>query len=127
MNIRLVRGLPFVSASLTQNGKALELDQVLLDTGSQASVFSADELWRLDVRAEPGDRLMRVAGVGGTEFVFSKRMDAVTLGGMELRGFEIQIGDMSYGFPIQGIIGMDFLLQVHAKIDLGKLEILDGR
>lgn len=66
-------------------------------------------------------------GVGGTELVFSKRLEGVALGDMELRDFEVQIGAMNYGFPIQGIIGMDFLLQFQAVIDLGRLEVLDGR
>ena len=77
--------------------------------------------------SEPEDRLYRIAGVGGTEFVFSKRLEGVALGEMELRDFEVQIGAMNYGFPIQGIIGMDFLLQFQAVIDLGRLEVLDGR
>ena len=127
MNLRIVSGLPFVSALLEQDGKTIKLDQILLDTGSQSSVFSADELFGLDIRAEPRDRSYRVTGVGGTEFVFSKRIDTVTLGGMELRSVEVQIGAMDYGFPIHGIIGMDFLLQFQAVIDLGRLEVLDGR
>jgi hypothetical protein len=42
---------------------------------------------------------------------------------MELRGVEIHIGAMDYGFPIQGILGLDFLLQVRAVIDLDALEV----
>jgi hypothetical protein len=38
---------------------------------------------------------------------------------MELRGVEIHIGAMDYGFPIQGILGLDFLLQVRAVIATG--------
>jgi hypothetical protein len=30
---------------------------------------------------------------------------------------------MDYGFPIQGLVGMDFLLSSAAIIDLGRLEI----
>jgi hypothetical protein len=32
--------------------------------------------------------------------------------------FEIEIGAMDYGFEIDGIVGMDFLTQVGALIDL---------
>lgn len=127
MNIRLVGGLPYVRASLTYKGKRLDLDHVVLDTGSGGSIFSADELQRLGVVSEPEDRVYRVVGVGGKELVFSKRLEGVALGGMELRDFEVQIGAMNYGFPIQGIIGMDFLLQFQAVIDLGKLQVIDGR
>lgn len=37
--------------------------------------------------------------------------------------FLIQIGAMEYGFPIQGVLGMDFLLKTAPVIDLGELEI----
>jgi aspartyl protease len=98
VKIHLVRGLPFVKASLTQNGSAIELDQVLLDTGSERSVFSADELQRLKIFVEKEDLLHRVRGVGGVEFVFSRRLEKVAVGEMELRDFEVQIGAMEYGF-----------------------------
>ena len=127
MNIRLVGSLLYVRASLTHKGKSLDLDHVVLDTGSGGSIFSADELERLGVASEPEDRVNRVVGVGGIELVFSKRLEGVALGDMELQDFEVQIGAMNYGFPIQGIIGLDFLLQFQAVIDLGRLEVIDGR
>ena len=30
---------------------------------------------------------------------------------------------MEYGFPVQGLIGLDFLLRSRADIDLGNLEL----
>ena len=65
----------------------------------------------------------RIIGVGGKELVITKRIDAVMLGEMELCDVDVQIGAMSYGFPIQGIIGLNFLLRVGAVIDLERLEI----
>jgi predicted aspartyl protease len=112
---------------LTQNGKSLLLDQVLLDTGSETSVFSSDELAEIGVRVEHEDVLHRTIGVGGFEYTFSKRLDAIALGTAELRGFEVQVGAMDYGFPIQGILGIDFLLQAHAVIDLDKLELFESK
>lgn len=123
MKIHLDGGLPFVTVSLTHQGRELILDRVLLDTGSGASVFAADEVARLGVVPEPADVLRRIVGVGGTEFVFSKRVGKLVLGNLETEDFEIQIGAMDYGFPIQGLLGMDFLLKSAAIIDLGRLEI----
>jgi len=40
-----------------------------------------------------------------------------------ISNFEIEVGAMDYGFDLDGIIGMDFLSQVGAIIDLAKLEI----
>ncbi len=55
--------------------------------------------------------------------VLTKRIEGVALGEMKLLDLEVQIGAMNYGFPIQGIIGLDFLLHVRAVIDLDRLEI----
>jgi hypothetical protein len=37
--------------------------------------------------------------------------------------FAIEVGAMDYGFSLDGIVGMDFLLQVGAVIDLSRLEV----
>jgi hypothetical protein len=61
--------------------------------------------------------------VGGTEFVFSKRIDSLTLEGLVVHGIEIEEGAMAYGFELDGILGMDFLLAVGARINLDDLTI----
>ncbi len=40
-----------------------------------------------------------------------------------LTDFDIEVGAMDYGFHIQGLLGVDFLLRSKAVIDLGALEI----
>ena len=123
MKIRLEGRLPFVRVTLTHLGRDLTLDSVLLDTGSGASVFAVDEVSSLGLIPEPTDVLRRVVGVGGAEFVFSKRVGRLALGDLQAVDFDIQIGAMDYGFPLQGLLGMDFLLRSAAIIDLGRLEV----
>jgi hypothetical protein len=65
----------------------------------------------------------RIHGVGGVEFVFAKRVEAVQVGELHANDFEIEVGAMDYGFPIDGILGTDFLIRVGAVIDLHRLEI----
>ena len=52
----------------------------------------------------------RIRGVGGAEFVFTKRIDRLAIGELDSHNFESEVGAMDYGFPIDGIIGMDFLI-----------------
>ena len=106
--------------SLLFRGSLLDLENVLLDTGSASSIFSADRLLEVDLRCEPTDVLNRIRGVGGTEFVFSKTIDRLSLGDLTVSDFEIEVGAMDYGFhfDLDGIIGMDFLERVGAVIDL---------
>ena len=95
----------------------------MLDTGSAGTVFAADKLEKINLIAEPNDLIRRIRGVGGAEYVFSKRIDALSIGTLSVTNFEIEVGAMDYGFEMDGILGMDFLSQVGAVIDLAKLEI----
>ncbi len=106
--------------SVLHRGRRLDLENVLLDTGSASTIFSADRLLDIDLRCEPTDILNRIRGVGGTEFVFSKTIDRLSLGSLMVADFEIEVGAMDYGFgfELDGIVGMDFLEQVGAVIDL---------
>lgn len=123
MKIRLENRLPFVTVSVFHEGRELSLDRVILDTGSAGSVFSADEVSRLGLFPGPEDIVRRVVGVGGSEYVVTKRVEKLALGEIEIPEFAIQIGAMEYGFPIQGLLGFDFLLRSAAVIDLGQMEI----
>jgi len=118
--IRIREGLPQVSMSLLYRDRRLDVENVLLDTGSASTIFSANRLLDIDLRCDPTDILNRIRGVGGTEFVFSKRIDRLSLGDLTVAEFEIEVGAMDYGFSFEldGILGMDFLEQVGAVIDL---------
>ncbi len=67
--------------------------------------------------------MRELRGIGGTEFVFMKQLDIMSLGKFEIANFQIEIGAMDYGFEMDGIIGLDFLLRAKAKIDLERLVI----
>jgi hypothetical protein len=118
MKIRQRHGLLYVAATLTYRGQQLSLSDVLLDTGSAGSIFSADSLLTIDLVPEPLDTLRRIRGVGGVEFVFSKRVDLQEAGELVLEDFEIEVGALDYGFPVEGILGVDFLTRAGALIDL---------
>ncbi|WP_374687730.1 retropepsin-like aspartic protease [Promineifilum sp.] len=123
MNLTIRDGLPFVTAEIEYGGQLLTIENALLDTGSAGTLFQVERLLTVGVRMEPDDMIRRIRGVGGTEFVFSKQIDALTVGGLRVRGFEVEVGALDYGFDLDGIIGLDFLMAVGAKIDLGDLTI----
>ena len=123
MRLQLKHGLLFVDALLTFRGRTIALGNVILDTGSAGTIFSADRLAEIDLRYEPDDRAHRIRGVGGSEFVFTKQVDSLVLADVSVTDFEIEIGAMEYGLKIDGLIGMDFLVRVGAMIDVKALEI----
>ncbi|MEZ4725972.1 MAG: aspartyl protease family protein [Caldilineaceae bacterium] len=123
MNIRLQEGLPFVSVSLEFQGNQLDLHNCLLDTGSAGTIFSADQLLLVGLQYEPNDAVHRIRGIGGAEFVFTKQVERLLLDMLVVTNFEIEVGAMDYGFPIDGIVGLDFLLAVRAIVDLDQMQV----
>ena len=123
MRIRLEDGLPFVSVTLRHGGHALEIENALLDTGSAGTLVSADRLLAIGLQYEPNDPIHRIRGVGGADFVFTKQVEVVSMGQLQVVDFAVEVGAMEYGFEIDAIVGMDFLVAVGAVIDLTSLEI----
>jgi hypothetical protein len=123
MKIRLEHGLAYLEVTLTFRGRSLRLVDTVLDTGSASTIFSADRLLEIGVVPEPPDALRRLRGVGGTEFAFTKRLDLLAVGDMKVPDFEIEVGAMDYGFPADGILGLDYLLRTGALIDLRRREL----
>jgi hypothetical protein len=126
VRIRVQGGLPFVSATLTYRGQTLVLNQVLLDTGSAGTVFRADRVSAVGIQWGLDDPVRLISGTGGDEVVFIRTVDGLVVDDLRVSDFEIQVGAMEYGFAIEGIIGLDFLLRTGAIIDLGRLELLPG-
>ena len=123
VNLEYKFGLPFCVVNLIYKGKSMLIDNVLLDTGSGGTVFKMDKVDELGITIEDDDIIETISGVGGVEFVYKKNIDGINLGTLEIRDFIIEVGVMDYGFEINGIIGMDFLKEVGAIIDLEKMAI----
>ncbi len=123
MQLTLQDDLPFVRVTLTYRGKSLSADQVLLDTGSASTIFAAHFVASIDILPEMGDTVYTVRGVGGTEAVFTRQIDHLAIDAQTVNEFEIEVGSMSYGFQIDGILGMDFLTRASAIINLRDLRL----
>lgn len=124
MKIRIENGLSYISVTLTYRGRELTLDKVLLDTGSMGTIFAIDQVDSIDLLPEPNDRIREVYGIGdGREYVFTKTVDQLTSGQLSVQNFEVEIGAMNYGIEMDGICGLDFLLQSKAILNFGKLDL----
>ena len=123
MQLSLKYDLPFVAIKISYKGKTKEISGVLVDTGSGSTILSADVVSEVGIVPEPEDTLYNIRGVGGSEVVFSRRVDSIQTDAGQISDFEIEVGGMDYGFDINGILGMDFLLRAGAVIDLKKLKM----
>lgn len=118
-------GLPFCKITIFYKNKSMVLDNVLIDSGSGGTVLKMDRVDELGITIEKDDVIETISGVGGVEFVYKKNIDSINLGNLAISNFTIEVGVMDYGFEIDGILGIDFLKEVGAIINLDEMTIYD--
>ena len=123
MHIELKDSLPFVSVTVAYKGASLHIPDILIDTGSCSTILSADIVSGIQLTPSPEDIIYAIRGVGGSEVVFSRTVDFLRVGEKTLSDFQIEIGGMDYGFDINGILGMDFLIGSQAFINLQSMDL----
>lgn len=123
MRFELRRGLPFVEMVLSHHGADRTIENILIDTGSAATLLSAEVALELGLEPEHTDVIRTMRGIGGEEFVYEKKIDSLKLSDAFIPQFTIQIGAMDYGMEMNGILGTDYLAIIGAVIDMRKLEI----
>ena len=123
MRLILKDSLPFTNVQLHYHGAEIEIPDVLIDTGSASTILAAHLVAQAGIEPEMSDTLYTIRGVGGTETVFSRRVDLLKVGPSTVADFEIEIGGMDYGFEINGILGMDYMLQTGMIINLDGLSL----
>ncbi len=123
MPLILKNNLLFTTISIDYQGKTLTLNKILIDTGSTTTLLAADQVKKINIVPMLSDKLRVIRGVGGREVVFSRVLESLRLDDYQLKPFEVEVGEMDYGFDLNGILGMNFLIQAGAIIDLKQLGI----
>lgn len=96
---------------------------MLVDTRSATTILAAREVAQIGIVLESSDILYVIRGVGGVKTVFTRQVEYLSVGQRRVPGFEIEVGGMDYGFEINGILGMDFLLRAGAVLNLRELSL----
>ena len=123
IELKVEKGLLFCGILVKYDGKELNLSNVLVDTGSGGIIFKTDVVEKIGIVMEPNDPIEVIRGVGGSEFVFIKELEAIEIDGITISDFQAEIGAMNYGIEMEGIIGLDLLMRLGVKIDLESLQI----
>ena len=58
----------------------MTIANALIDTGSARTVVAADVVSSIGITPEPNDVLETIRGVGGTEIIYTRRVDYVQIG-----------------------------------------------
>jgi len=118
MKLLIRNNLPFVTIKVAYRNLSIEIPNILLDTGSATTILNADIISSIGVKPEANDTTAQIVGIGGEESVYHKVIDYIELENKVLYNFKIDVGIVDNVFGIDGILGMDFLIEANAIIDL---------
>jgi Aspartyl protease len=123
LKLRLENKLLFCTAEVRHQGQSLLLEHILLDTGSATTVIRVDHALELGLAFESSHSIRRMFGVGGTELVYRHHLDLIQVDDLLRASALVDVGDLQYGFELDGILGLDFLIANWAVIDLESMTL----
>ena len=124
MKLEYKEGLLFTSIGISYKGRSKIINNVVVDTGASGSIISPDAVDDIGIYAELNDKIMEYYGVGGsTHNAFVKNIEEIKIGNESINGIQIDFGLIDQSGKINGLIGLDVLIEIGAVIDLGNLTI----
>ena len=127
MKIEFRDGLLFTSLEIKYKGKSKIIDNIVIDTGAAGSIISPDAVDDIGIYAEIGDRLIEYYGIGGsTHNAFIKNIDEIKLEDKSIENTYMDFGIIDTKGEINGLLGLDILIEIGAIIDLKNLIIKVG-
>jgi predicted aspartyl protease len=124
MEIQYRDDLLFTSIEISYKGKSKIIDNIVIDTGAAGTIISPDAVDDIGIYAELGDRIMEYYGVGGsTHNAFIKTLDEIKLGTESSKNIEIDFGLIDTNGEINGLLGLDILMNLGVVIDLKNLNL----
>jgi hypothetical protein len=80
VRLQIRDNLPFVSITVSHQSQKIKVPNVLVNTGSGGTILSADILFQIGIVPQPDDALHTIFGVGGSEVVFTRKVDELKVG-----------------------------------------------
>ncbi len=114
-------GLLFTSVKLRYQGKTVVIDNVVVDTGASACIFEPLAIESLGIVFTKEDEIETFFGVNGMYNYVKRAVDSIIVDDMSLDNFNFYIGSVENN--INGLIGLDLLVNMNAIIDLKQMEI----
>ena len=119
MDIEFRNGLLFTSIEITFNGMTKSVGNIVIDTGAAETLISPDIVEEVGIIAT-----LTFYGVGGSlHNFFSKKVDKIRLGKNDVRNVKLDFSVIDPAGGINGLLGLDLLMEMGAIIDLKKLTI----
>ncbi len=122
----MIKGLPVVSIKLEYWGLSIELQDVLVDTGSSNTIFDVDLANQIGIEIDPVQgKAKRMYGVGGeSELCYEQPVSGLIIDGKNIDCFILQLGITKDTYGFDGILGSDYFSKYKSIIDFNTLEVM---
>lgn len=121
MNVVFSQDLLWVPIEVVYEGTVLSIEDCIVDTGSATT---AVDINLIPFNYRKPARIRRLRGVGGgTQEVVCQTIDRFSIGSRQLHSIDIEFGDISSNFGINGFIGNDILQHFFVAIDFQNRQI----
>ncbi|MFH0798783.1 MAG: retropepsin-like aspartic protease [Pseudomonadota bacterium] len=121
---QLKHGLIFILVTLVYRGNSTILKNCIFDTGAAGTTFDSDFVAPIGIVASPASRIRRLATIGGYERVFTHELDQLSIGDAVFKQIEIEVGDLTSKFAIDGIIGVDVIQKFNWVMDFTSSQLI---
>lgn len=123
MKIKYKNGLLFIDLEINHNGKSELVKDVVIDTGASHTIISPDAVIELDVSASPDDKFITMYGIGGEHYAYRKNIDSISICNRTINNIEIDFGIIDDNGLINGLIGLDVLINLGVSINLQNFDL----
>ena len=96
---------------------------LLLDTGSNYTVVTYEILEKVGCSAAMSRAHIRITTANGVVVAPRVRTQALTIFDHKMEGANVVAHDLPFSGPIDGLLGMDVLVALRARIDIGAATI----
>ncbi|QKY68327.1 retropepsin-like aspartic protease [Lentibacillus sp. CBA3610] len=122
MEIKYKHGLLLVDMTLGYNGKNKVIKNLVVDTGAARTLISQNAVDDIGMQVDLHDKIVTYYGIGGKEYAFRKNVDSIQISDYTIENIEVDFNDFGYE-DINGLLGLDLLMQAGFTIDLLQLEM----
>lgn len=119
MKMEYKNGLLFATVELTFCSKTKLISDIVIDTGAAESIISSEVVEEIGIYADSIDKIKTFYGIGGNpHYAFAKRVERIRLEDYVLNDVEIDFGLVYSNEKINGLLGLDILVNAQAIINL---------
>lgn len=118
-------GLLFTTLEIKYQGKKKMIKKIVIDTGVQ-TIISPDAVFDIGIKYGLGDRIVGAYGIGGRQYAFEKQVEAVRFDSFSIGPCNIDFGLIDTEGNINGLLGLDLLMEAGVVIDFKNLMIYEA-